>query len=645
VKPAKGPKKPPAGSLQIVAGDAAVVTGTTTTFGATGGDSPYKFAFADAGNVSGGSIDRQGHYRAGPATGTDTIEVTDHDRNTASTTVEVKPALQVEVPDDEMHKVKLGTPEDEPEWWETWESWGGQPANPSSALEITVASGVEVTLKALGGVPDYRVQADADSGGVADAPAAGKGAFTYTAGTTVGSNRRATDTLTITDGQSTSNRATVTVTVTEDFEDLAALASSGGFKMPFVAYRTWHPFAGFSFHDGLIFPPPPAVSVNKLPCIDFSLLHTTGLQSLPSRGHGSERGPVLAPGGAYLIGRGSDAGFVVPHVSIPINNLLLPLVIILGESKSLFGSSSVRLPCWSVLGGTDECDTACVFPVPWLPLVGLNLACSDDFPLPTDFVFAPSTILVGMSWLDLLGGVIDLALEYAVAGLMVGFGKGAGQISETMSKRAAAKAAKKAAKEAAEKAAKEVAEAAVEKGAKEVAEKAAKEAVEEAAERAAKEGAEEVAEKAAKEAAEEGAGKAAKEGAGEAGEKAGKKGGFGKKLWADQAEKKRLFMASADAKKLVKQGLSPEEAYEKVAKRGGWGKARDVLEGLGEAIFIEQPLGWAAGRLGKIDDTLRGLEEYNRDWWEWGEIIPMVESPIVQTIWPQPPAGEGWWGD
>jgi len=129
-------------------------------------------------------------------------------------------------------------------------------------------------------------------------------------------------------------------------------------------------------------------------------------------------------------------------------------VILLGESKSLFGSSSVRLPCWSVLGGADECDTAGAFPVPWLPVVGLNLACSDEFPLPTDFVVAPSTILVGMSWLDLLAGVIDVILEYAVAGAMVGLNAGAGMVWEKAAK-GIKKVGKKAGKEVAEKLVKE----------------------------------------------------------------------------------------------------------------------------------------------------------------------------------------------
>ena len=608
MKPAKGPKKPPAGSLQIVASDVAVVTGTTTTFGATGGDPPYKFAFADAGNVSGGSIDQHGHYQAGPATGTDTIEVTDRDRNKASTTVEVKPVLQVEVPDDEMHKVQLGTPKDDPSWWQTWLHLGSPPVNPSPTLEITVATGVEVSLKVedYGGVPDFVVDQVTPSGGSAESPAAGKRAFTYRAGLTVGGDGRATDTLTISDHQSTPNQATLTITVTENFEDLATLASKGSFKLPFVAYRTWHFFAGFSFHDGIIFPPPPAVPKDKMFCIDASLLHTTGLQSLPSRGHAGKRGPVVAPGHAYLIGRGSDAGFVVPHISIPINNILLPLVILLGESKSLFGSSSVRLPCWSLLGGNDECDAACTVPLPWMPL-GLNLACSDEFPLPTDLVIAPSTILVGMGLLDFVGGLIDVGLEYLVAGIMYGGsklvgGKGAGQIAE--------------------------------KASEEVTEKALKEGGEELGEKGLKEGVE----------------KAAKED--------GLLKSLGRQVWAGDATKRELV-----GKDALKAKLDPKKLYEQLANRSTWDKTSDVLEGVLETILFEQPLGWAAGRLGKIDDTLRGLEDFDAlDWWEWDEINVLFATPGAITGYapistlakvissgelPDPvgPEGQGWWGD
>jgi hypothetical protein len=697
--------------LKIAVTDATVVAGTSTGLEATGGTPPYTFAFAPSGNVSGGTLDSENReYTAGPTPGTDTIEVTDDIGNTARTTVEVRPPLQIEVPVDEMHKVQLSARQDL-EWWETYDSWGDTPARISSALEITVATGVEVALRVVGGVPDFSVAATAASDGTAGSPASGDSTFTYEAGLTVGGDRRATDTLTITDGQSTPNQATVTVTVTENFEDLAALASSGVFKAPFCTLRTWNPFAGFSLHDGVIFPPPPAAPKDKLPCIDFGILHTTGLQSLPSRGHAGERGPVKAPGGAYLLGRGTDAGFGIVHISIPINNVLLPLVIALGESKSLFGSSSVRLPCWSVLGGSDDCDTACAVPVPWVPL-SLNLACSDEFPLPSDLVVAPSTIMLGLSIGDIIGGLIDVIMEYTVALVMWGFGKGAGQISEAAFKKGPGKiaknAAKKAAKEVGEKVTKEVAEKAakeatekilkegteqvvqeaVEKAAKEAAEKAAKEAAEktakEAAERAARKAAEEASEKAAREAAEgaskkavkeasdkaakeaaekaakqateeavekaakeaaekaakEAAGEAAKEGVGEAAEEAaagGAKKGFWQRLQADKIKQLRKDVAFT--------GLSDDEILDRLFARSGWEKTWDILKGPTEAIVFEQPLGWIGGRLGKIDDTVRGLEEFDRDWWEFGEIIPWVESPIVQRIWPQPPAGGGWWGD
>jgi hypothetical protein len=639
--------------LQLAADDDAVVAGTATTLTATGGTPPYTYAIPSAGNVSGGSVDpTTGSYTAGTTTGTDTIEVTDDLGRKASAAVEVKPPLQIEVPDDEMHKVQLGSL-GEPEWWETWESWGGTPANPSSALEITVATGIEVALRVVGGVPDFSVAAGAPSGGTAGSPASGASSFTYKAGLTVGGDRRATDTLTITDGQSTPNQATVTITVTEKFEDLAALASSGSFKLPFCAYRTWHPFIGFSLHDGIIFPPPPPVPTDALPCIDAGVLHTTGLQSLPSRGHAGKRGPVVAPGGAYFMGRGSDAGFVVLHISIPINNILLPLVILLGESKSLFGSSSVRLPCWSLLGGADECDTVCAIPIPWFPVAGLNLCCSDDLPLPTDVVIAPSTILVGMGFMDLLAGVIDLALEYTLALIMKGCSAGAGQISERAAKQAAKKAAKKAGKEVAEKVAKEAVEKVVKEVGGELVEEGVEKVAKEVAEEVVEEGVEKVAKEVGGELVEEGAEKAVKEGAGELAEegveKAAKEESFwkkvGSKVWADADEKKRLAMKSFDAKKLAKKGITPDEAYEKLMSRSGWQKTYDIFKGPVEAIVLEQPLGWALGRLGKIDDAARGLEEFDWDWWEFGEISPVLISPIVQTVVPQPPAGEGWWGD
>lgn len=590
--------------LELSATDPKVVVRTATTLQATGGKPPYTFAFSSTGNVSGGSVDpNTGDYTAGTLTGTDTIEVTDNVDRTATATVEVRPALQIEVPADAMHKVMLGSP-----------VGGGSLANPSAALEITVATGIEVPLKVVGGVPDFDLALGYEIPGCsASAPEQGERTFTYTAGLTVGANRRTTDTVLIWDSQSSPNEATVSVTVTENFEDLAALASTPGFKLPYFTLRTLHPFLGFSLHDGVIFPPPPAVPKDGLPCIDFSILHTIGLQSLPSRGHAGERGPVVGPAGAYFVGRGSDAGFVVPHVSIPINNVLLPLVILLGESKSLFGASSVRMPCWSLLGGSDECDAACACPIPYVPL-GLNLCCSDPLPLPTDVVIAPSTVLAGVGLLDFAGALIDVILEYGVALVMWGVSSGL-----NLGVDEAAKGVKKLGK----------------KGAKEVGEKVGKEVVEEVVEKGGKEVAEEVVEKGGKEVAE----KAAKD------DTALKK--VGRKFWADKTEKARILKNSADYKSLIRKGMTPDEALQKLMKPGAWKQTGDILKPYGMAIlteFIEQPLDWGATRVGKIDDYVRGLYARDDDWWEWGELWA-IESAIVQTIWKQPPGGSGWWGD
>lgn len=327
------------------------------------------------------------------------------------------------------------------------------------------------------------------------------------------------------------------------------------------AHLFFHGFIGGSIHDAIVLAVPPVPC--KLWHIDFSFLCGPRLMSLASGWPGGD--PTFGPCNIPYMGRTTDAGFIVPHISFPPNNGLLPLTIILGSSLSLLGSSAVQVKCYGLMNGYQGAEAdmaACLFPK--VPL-SLNLECWDPVPLPTDIVIAPNSVEVGITFADFMAALVDFAIEFALSAV---FAFGGSDAVKGVAKKAYKKAFKKGAQEAAEEGGqkavkKAVAEATdasrfkmtfwrtgtpkgVKKFADETAEKAArkvtKEAADEAGEKASKEFLDDAATRARKEFTEnnlwkvqsgemtataygegfEAAGKAAKEGAKEGAERAGK---------------------------------------------------------------------------------------------------------------------------
>lgn len=170
-----------------------------------------------------------------------------------------------------------------------------------------------------------------------------------------------------------------------------------------------HPFLGLSWHDGIV---PPAPAPVLMPHVTFGIVNGfLALGSYPSKGH--TNGDVLAWGFLPLMGRGTDAGYVVPHISTVQFNTMQFLTTAMGESKIMFGSSSVKLPCHNWLWGDAVEDAGCAV-IPYTPL-SLNWGCNELIPTPTDLVFAPNTLFVGMSLADYITGFIEIGMEIAFA--------------------------------------------------------------------------------------------------------------------------------------------------------------------------------------------------------------------------------------
>jgi len=222
-------------------------------------------------------------------------------------------------------------------------------------------------------------------------------------------------------------------------------------------HKWWNPFLGMSWHDAVIVPLPGPVP--RVPHLSFFMVNGSWLGSPPSGPPGLPPGPgpTVGGGGAALMGRGTDAGYLVPHIPLPPMNALLPLVILFGESKIMFGSSSVKIPCRNLLFQDSVEDLGCVALPVGIPL-GFDFDCNEIVPVPLDLVIAPNTIHVGMSPMDWLAAAIDIGIELAL-GAIFHFGgkalKKAGRARKA-AKRAAAEAGEEAGERARKRAAREL---------------------------------------------------------------------------------------------------------------------------------------------------------------------------------------------
>jgi len=173
------------------------------------------------------------------------------------------------------------------------------------------------------------------------------------------------------------------------------------------AHLSAHGFIGIGTHTAIPLPPP----ASMLPHISASSLLGFTIKAKFSKRE-------FGPGGFNLMGRGSDSGYIVPHISIPPTNFLLAVIIPLGSSKIMFGSSKVHI---HVDGKAEHCG-CCTFPI--VPL-SLNMACNDPCSYPGDFVIAPNTVEVSMTLGDVLMGIVSAAIDVALSYVI---GKGAGKI-------------------------------------------------------------------------------------------------------------------------------------------------------------------------------------------------------------------------
>jgi len=169
--------------------------------------------------------------------------------------------------------------------------------------------------------------------------------------------------------------------------------------MMHCAHLTIHGFIGAGFHDA-IFPPAPAV-VPFTPHVSMQTLLGLTIKAKWSK-------TVIGPFGFQLIGKDNDSGLLVPHISIPPPNALVPIVIAFGGSKVMFGASTVKI---NVDGAGVPCG-ACL--IPYAPL-SRNQACNQPLNLPSDNVIGPNTVMVGLTLGDVVGGVVNIVIDCGIS--------------------------------------------------------------------------------------------------------------------------------------------------------------------------------------------------------------------------------------
>ena len=168
--------------------------------------------------------------------------------------------------------------------------------------------------------------------------------------------------------------------------------------MMHVAHLTAHTFVGIGSHTSVN---PPSVVPVITPHVSMDTLLGLTIKAKYSK-------TVIGPFGFQFIGQGNDSGFVVPHIGIPPNNVLIPLIIGFGGSKPMFSASTVQVN----VDGTAT-PMACDL-IPY-NFVGINQACNDPCNYPSDIVICPNTVVVGMTLGDVISGVVQTLIDCAVS--------------------------------------------------------------------------------------------------------------------------------------------------------------------------------------------------------------------------------------
>lgn len=158
------------------------------------------------------------------------------------------------------------------------------------------------------------------------------------------------------------------------------------------------PFIQFDNHVGLMLTPFPV----SMPGIHFS---AGSLIQAMVLGKSKDSGWTILADGIPVVARNHEVAHTVfPHINLGPFDILMPLQILFSSNKCILAATKVEVT-----------DGPLAVTLPGVRVIGLNQACNDPFNLPTCMTFTYSTVLVGVSWLDLL-----IALALVVLDILIG---------------------------------------------------------------------------------------------------------------------------------------------------------------------------------------------------------------------------------
>lgn len=160
----------------------------------------------------------------------------------------------------------------------------------------------------------------------------------------------------------------------------------------------FHIMVGMDWHGEITATPVPAPAPFT-PHLVGMLLH--GI--IPMGPSFTDRGKTVA-NGMGIVQKGSDISWLIPHVPVPTWPPLVLAVLITSVgsgSKSYFGPASVVAEKKPIAAALIPISTQ------------IQLNCG-TVPTPTGLVDADGTVVCGMTWGDILGGLVAMAVDCAV---------------------------------------------------------------------------------------------------------------------------------------------------------------------------------------------------------------------------------------
>jgi hypothetical protein len=162
----------------------------------------------------------------------------------------------------------------------------------------------------------------------------------------------------------------------------------------FCVLIEYHPMLGVDFHFDLV----PAVPPAPTP------FEPHGVGALMNWILPASFAPTVLDIYGRVMQRGTDIMNGIPHIPMGPGVLLSPMETAFSGSKSEFGPASVQA------GGKPIAAAILV-------IYNLNLNCG-TIPTPTGIVMPPNTVVCGMTWGDILGGIMAMAWDCATQTLM-----------------------------------------------------------------------------------------------------------------------------------------------------------------------------------------------------------------------------------